>query len=218
MSKSDTSAKLFKGAVVVDSTLKCLVTIGDHSKVQSSIIGESVRIDRNNYIDSSKVGCHSYTGRNTSIIHAKVGAFCSISWNVTIGGANHDYSRIAQHSFLYDFSHSLRPAIYESSYDRFSKPVIVGNDVWIAAGVVVTRGVTIGDGAVVGANAVVTHDIPPYAIVTGVPAKVIKYRFEEKIITVLLKLKWWDWPEEKIKKNFLILSKKPIFEQLKGLL
>ena len=218
MNNFDESARLYKDVVVVGSTLKRLVTIGDHSKVQNSIIDESVIIDRNNYIDSSKVGCHSYTGRNTSIIHSKVGAFCSISWNVTIGGANHDYSRIAQHSFLYHASDTLRPAGCESSYDRFSQPVIVGNDVWIAAGAVVTRGVTIGDGSVVGANAVVTHDIPPYAVVTGAPAKVIKYRFEEEIIKELLRLQWWNWSEEKINKHFLILSERSTLEQLKGIL
>ncbi len=104
MNDFDESSKIYKGAVVVDSKLKRMVSIGDHSKVKSSVIDESVIIDRNNYIDSSKVGCHSYTGRNTSIIHTKVGAFCSISWNVTIGGANHDYRRIAQHSFCIVFA------------------------------------------------------------------------------------------------------------------
>jgi acetyltransferase-like isoleucine patch superfamily enzyme len=77
----------------------------------------------------------------------------------------------------------------------------IGNDVWIGDKVIVIGGITIGDGAVVGAGAVVTHDVPPYAIVAGVPAKVIKYRFDDEKIRKLLDLKWWDWSEEEIKQN-----------------
>lgn len=76
--------------------------------------------------------------------------------------------------------------------------VVIGNDVWIGTEALITSGVKIGDGAVVGARAVVTRDVPPYAIVAGNPAKIVRYRFDEKSIERLLALQWWDWPEHQI--------------------
>ena len=76
------------------------------------------------------------------------------------------------------------------------------------------RGVTIGDGAVVGANAVVTRDVPPYAVVAGNPAKIIKYRFDSPIIKALTLLKWWEWSDEKIKKHYGVLSEYPDLDSL----
>lgn len=91
--------------------------------------------------------------------------------------------------------------------------VVIGNDVWIGENVFINDGIAIGNGAVIGAHSVVTHDVPDYAIVAGVPAKVIRYRFSSEQIVQLNEVKWWDWPEEKIRsKDFSsvnsILSKK----------
>ena len=80
-------------------------------------------------------------------------------------------------------------------------PGAIGNDVWVGFGATILSGVTIGDGAVIGARALVAKDVPPYAIVGGVPAKVIKYRFDDATIGRLLKLKWWNCKEKKIRKH-----------------
>lgn len=77
----------------------------------------------------------------------------------------------------------------------------MGNDVWVGCNSVLISGVKVGDGAIIGAGAVVTKDIPPYAIVVGVPARVIKYRFDEEVRERLLQIKWWNWDDEKIKRN-----------------
>jgi virginiamycin A acetyltransferase len=181
-------------------------SVGDNSKVVDSILGNNVVIDRNNLILSSKLDNHSYTGRNTVILHSRIGKFCSISWNVSIGGANHDYRRITQHSFLYNSNSNIRPPEIEPIYNRYSEDLIIGNDVWLAAGCAINRGVTIADGAIVAANAVVTKDVPPYAIVAGSPARIIKYRFEQKVIDALRDLAWWDYSDDKLKQAFEELS------------
>ena len=214
MNKIDPSVKVYKDAAVTDSILEHNVTVGDFSKVNASFLCDSVRIDRNNHLDNVKLGRYSYTGKNSIILHAEIGAFCCISWNVSIGGGNHDYTRMTQHSFLYNKS-NLMPPNQSPAYDRFAKKIYIGNDVWVAAGAVITRGVTIGDGAVIGANAVVTKDVPPYAIVAGVPAKIIKYRFAPEVIQRLLEIQWWKWSEEEIKSNFTLLAEQPTLDNLK---
>lgn len=124
-----------------------------------------------------------------------IGKFCSIADNVVIfGGGEHktDWGTTYPFNvFLPDFS-----GITE--HPATKGDVIIGNDVWLASGCKIMSGVTIGDGAVVAANALVAKDIPPYAIVGGNPAKVIKYRFDEDLIKKFLEIKWWDWEYQDI--------------------
>lgn len=129
-----------------------------------------------------------------------LGKFCSIADGVTIyAGGEHNYNWISTYNFYNKFG--------TKSCTTSKGKVIIGNDVWLADGVLVLSGVTIGDGAVVAARSVVTKDVKPYEIVGGNPAKHIKFRFTEEQINALLKIKWWDWNIEKIKSNFeLILS------------
>ena len=139
-----------------------------------------------------------------------IGKYCSVAYGVTIvASGEHNYRGVANFPFA---------AVLKGDVDRdtFSKgPVRVGNDVWIGANATILSGVTIGDGAVVAAGSVVTESVPPYAIVGGVPAKIIKYRFPVETIERLLQLGWWNWHPEKIEQN-MSLFYLPVDEFLSG--
>ena len=198
------TASIYKNVIIKSSRIGAKSSVGDFSKVEHSVLGEYVRIDRNNYIWRTEMKRHCYTGKNTSIIAAEVGSFVSVSWNVTIGGADHDYTKLSTHSFIYNDYDELRPE-GEEGYNRFSSACVIKNDVWIAANAVILRGVTVGNGSVVGAGAVVTKDVPDYAIVAGVPARIIGYRFEDTIIKMLNEVRWWEWDDATIRENYPLL-------------
>jgi phosphonate metabolism protein (transferase hexapeptide repeat family) len=145
-----------------------------------------------------KLGDFSYIERHSEAIYADIGKFCSIASNARINALEHPMERLTTHKLSY------RPNEYfffqgvdqEFRSRRQNKRVSIGHDVWIGHGAVIMPGLSIGDGAVIGANAVVTKDVEPYAVYAGVPAKLLKWRFQEGIRERLLALKWWDWPHE----------------------
>ncbi len=147
---------------------------------------------------------YSYIGTNTIVSDTKIGAFCSIGSSCSIGGGVHPTDRVSTSPVFYDSGNCFREKNYISADSR--NPVkqpqtIIGNDVWIGENVFVSAGVNIGDGAVIGAHAVITKDVPPYAIVAGVPAKILRYRFDEATIKELMATQWWEWSEERLAEN-----------------
>ncbi|HJB35756.1 MAG TPA: CatB-related O-acetyltransferase [Candidatus Blautia merdipullorum] len=129
-----------------------------------------------------------------------IGKFCSIACGAKFlfNSANHRIASLSTYTFPLFFEEwGLEKENVAQAWDQ-KGDIIIGNDVWIGYEAVILSGVTIGDGAVIGCRAVVTKDVPPYTIVGGVPAKPIRKRFDEETIKELQKIKWWDWPEEKI--------------------
>ena len=149
-------------------------------------------------IHNSTLGKYSYISQYSIVNKTKIGRFCSIANGCYIGLWEHN-TDVSTHSF-YLYEHSGNFVKDYKNYAKDNITTYIGNDVWIGANAVIMKGVKIGDGAIVGASAVVTKDVPPYAIVVGNPGKIIKYRYNEKEIKWLLKLKWWNFSRTKIKK------------------
>ena len=149
------------------------------------------------------IGVNSYVVRGSFVNpeRVKIGKYCAIAYGVVIGLDNHPIHHLSSHGFscTADPTHMYSELDVPASRLRpnpLRGKTIVGNDVWIGRNAIVMGGVRIGDGAVVGAGAVVTKDVPPYAIVAGVPARIIRYRFDEATVRRLLASRWWDYPPE----------------------
>ena len=138
----------------------------------------------------------------------KVGKFCSIACGAKFlfTSANHTMHSISTYPFPIFFEEwGLDVTNITSAWDN-KGDIVIGNDVWIGYEAIVLSGVTIGDGAIIGTRAVVTKDVPPYTIVGGIPAKPIRKRFSDEVISKLLELQWWNWPENRIKENIDVIQ------------
>ena len=148
-----------------------------------------------------KVIVDAYEGSEEEL---KIGKYCSISRDVRfINGGIHPAEWVSLYPFRIKWQ--LEGA-YSDGMPASKGPIHVKNDVWLGTGSTILSGVTIGNGAIIMAGSIVTKDVPPYTIVGGVPAKIVKRRFNDEEIKALEKIKWWDWPEDKIKENINLLS------------
>ncbi len=170
-----------------------------------TILGFKLKYKRKNNMDTNAytIGEFSYVGKNFSCPSHKssIGKYCSIGSNVFVGLPQHPLhclssSPIVTQKNFMDFPDTDFPTIDNYGY----KEVEIGNDVWVGQDVNIMGGIKIGHGAVIGANTLVTKDVPPYAIVGGVPAKIIRYRFDEATIKILLETKWWELDVKEIAK------------------
>lgn len=165
------------------------------SKVESYLyrtikVGKGVQIKSGCQIKKGSIGDYSYIGTHTTMDDVEsVGRYCSIAKNVHIGLPSHPIDRLSTSPVFYNPS---RGYVEKKLFDDGLTNTVIENDVWIGASVCIMKGVRVGNGAIVGSGSIVTKDVPPYAIVVGSPAKIIKYRFDDETITKLLKSEWWN--------------------------
>ncbi len=194
--KLNSGMKQNKYKYELDNSLTILEAI---RTIENQSYDENIFFLKNSYIErGTNIGKFSYVGENSKVdFGTTIGKYCSIANNVLIGATIHPQKWLSTSPFQYDTW--LDPSS-KKKYWQIYKSTIIGNDVWIGANSVIKSGVKVGDGSIIGAGAVVTKNVPPYSIVAGVPAKVIKYRFDDKTIEKLLEIKWWNLPHEEIVK------------------
>lgn len=184
----------------------------------NGVFCEGMNVFHKNVSYRGKIGYGSFIGSDSDI-NANIGRFCSIGTKVrTITGTHPTKLFISTHPAFYSikkqagFSYVDKSFFEEDVYvDEDRHVSVIGNDVWIGSNVVILPGVHIGDGAIIAAGAVVTHDVEPYTIVGGVPAKQIRKRFDGDVIEKLLQIKWWNWSIEKIKNKAFYFKNYNIF-------
>ena len=194
----------FKNAIIDDGcTFSYDTKISSNAHILSGSVFNHCHVNSYTYI------CERAIMQNTTI-----GKYCSISHDVVIGLGAHPLNIFTTSPIFYRKENPLKVQLINKDLDFIeTKPIFIENDVWIGARVIIMDGLTIGNGAVIAAGAIVTKDVPPYAIVGGVPAKIIKYRFNEKIINSILETKWWEKSIEEIyqsieKLNLIITNEK----------
>ena len=170
------------------------------SEKADSTFGKNTKVLAPFFLHRVRLGDYSYIAKNSNISNCVIGKFCSIGPNFCCGLGIHPTKGISTAPMFYSIAKQNGLSMCEKEKLEESKQVVIGNDVFIGINVTVLDGVRIGDGAVLGAGAVVVNDIPPYAIAVGVPARVVKYRFDEQIIKSLLDKQWWNGTEEELKK------------------
>jgi virginiamycin A acetyltransferase len=172
-----------------------------------------VRVERNTVVHASRIGCYSYIGERSFVLAADIGRFCSGAQGVILGASGHPLDRVTTHTFPW---HPADGGFVDStglSVERLR----IGHDVWVGCNAVVLSGITVGNGAVIAAGAVVTRDVPDYAIVAGVPARLIRFRYSELLLTPLKALSWWEWPDEVLRKHVSLFQaplNKHVIEEL----
>jgi phosphonate metabolism protein (transferase hexapeptide repeat family) len=174
--------------------------VHETARVVNSTLGRYTEVADRCRLDEAEMGDYSYIMQDGSVWCATIGKFANIAASVRINATNHPTWRPTLHHFTYRAADYFDGA--ENDHDFFAwrrdNRVVIGHDVWIGHGATVLPGVTVGDGAVIGAGAVVSRDVPPYTIVGGVPAKLIRERFPKPVAERMQALAWWDWDHDRL--------------------
>lgn len=168
---------------------------------------DPVAVNRAGFMGECEVGHLTYIGSGSSIVATRIGRFGAIAPHASVGSAEHPTDWLSVHPFQYKGTANFRGSdwyeniVGDESFLGNKRATVIGNDVWLGERVFIKRGVVIGDGAIVAAGSVVTKNVEPYAIVGGIPAKLIRYRFPEELVERLLRISWWNYDLSPIRKN-----------------
>jgi acetyltransferase-like isoleucine patch superfamily enzyme len=150
-----------------------------------------------------ELGDFTYVANGSNIKNTNIGKFCSIGPDIKCGLGRHPaHTFVSTHPIFFSTLKQAQITFADKNYFEDYKNIEIGNDVWIGANAIILDGIKIHDGSIIAANSVVTKNVPPYAIVAGSPAKIVKYRFNEDEIQYLLQNKWWERDVSWIKDNF----------------
>ncbi len=182
-----------------------------HSKaIKNSYVHPSSKIEAGSEIVNSNFKKHSFCGYYCEIINTDIGSFSSIANHVVIGGGMHPIDWVSTSPVFYAGKDSVK-----EKFSEFERPkplrTYVGNDVWIGERAIIKQGVKIGTGSIIGMGSVVVKDVPPYTIVGGCPAKIIRKRFSESITKDLLNSSWWDLPESSLRNSAKFIKSPELF-------
>lgn len=179
-------------------------SINPSSKLRKCYLGAYTDVGPHCSLSEVSMGDYSYLASNVSAVWTTIGKFCSIAAYTRINPGNHPTWRVTTSHCTYRRRQYGLDTVDDQDFFQWRKDhhCTIGHDVWIGHNVSVLAGVSIGTGACIGAGAVVTKDIPPYAIAVGVPARVIKYRFEPAVIERIMASEYWNWDRETLEANF----------------
>ena len=168
----------------------------------NNILDSTVCIYRGTKVKCSSIGAYTYIANNTDVENVELGKFCSVADHCRIGMGSHTLKHLSTSPIFTEKINGCKESWINNDINPAPiKKTIIGNDVWIGSHSLIMGGVKIGNGAVIGAGAVVVKDVPPYAVVGGVPAKIIRYRFPDEVISLLQSIEWWNLPVSTLKEK-----------------
>lgn len=186
------------------------------SKVCKKISGPAIRdsslekpskAEAQSLLIHTQMGRYSYCGYGCTLIHCKIGRFCSIADHVAVGLAKHPMEWVSTSPAFYRGRDSIPKDLAALNYDPAAPLTVIGSDVWIGQGVLIKPGVIIGNGAVIGMGSVVTHDVPSYGVAAGNPSRLIKMRFPPELVKRLEASRWWEMDLSVLKRYAPLMAK-----------